>query len=152
MGSNTKILIFKAKELIYTIIFVVLGILLLLLLLYMFLPGDSDSAATEDQAVTETAAYIPGVYTSTVQLNDSTLEVQVTVDSSHICDVSVNNLNETVTTMYPLLTPALDEIKEQLPNIESLDELTCTADTRYTSVVLVQGMKNALEAAIPEAD
>lgn len=150
MGANTKILIFKAKELIYTIIFVVLGILLLLLLLYMFLPEDSDSTADENPAVTETAAYIPGVYASTVQLGESTLEIQVTVDSDHICDVSINNLNETVTTMYPLLTPALDEIREQLPDIESPDDLTCSADSQYTSVILVQGIKNALEPAVSE--
>lgn len=130
----------------------VLGILLLLLLLYMFLPGNRDSTDAENQAATEAAAYIPGVYNSTVQLGESTLEVQVTVDSSHICDVSVNNLSETVTTMYPLLTPALDEIKEQLPNIESVDELTSSADTKYTSVVLVQGIKNALESAVPETE
>ena len=102
MGSNTKILIFKAKELIYTIIFVVFGILLLLLLLIMFLPGDSSNEIPE---VTQTDAYIPGVYTSTAQLGDSTLEVQVTVDSDRICDVAIVNLNETVTAMYPLLTP-----------------------------------------------
>ncbi|MCM1495952.1 MAG: hypothetical protein NC089_09180 [Bacteroides sp.] len=148
MASNTKILIFKAKELIYTIIFVVLGILLLLLLLFMFLPGDSNTPGPE---ITETSAYIPGVYASTVQLGESTLDVQVTVDSSRICDVSIVNLNETVTTMYPLLTPALEEINRQLPDIESVEELTCSADSQYTSVILIQAIKNALDAATPEA-
>lgn len=147
MGSNTKILIFKAKELIYTIIFVVLGILLLLLLLFMFLPGESEKPIPE---VTETAAYIPGVYASTVQLGESTLDVQVTVDSNRICDVSIVNLNETVTTMYPLLTPALEEINAQLPDIESVDDLTCSTDAPYTSVILTQAIKNALEAAKPQ--
>lgn len=147
MSSNTKILIFKAKELIYTIIFVVLGILLLLLLLFMFLPDKPDSPIPE---ITETAAYIPGVYSSTVQLGESTLDVQVTVDSNRICDVSIVNLNETVTTMYPLLTPALEEINRQLPDIESVDDLTCSADSQYTSIILTQAIKNALEAAIPE--
>jgi uncharacterized protein with FMN-binding domain len=152
MGANTKILIFKAKELIYTIIFVVLGILLLLLLLYMFLPDDNDSTASGEPDVTETATYIPGVYTSTAQLGESTLELQVTVDSNHICDVSINNLSETVTTMYPLLTPALDEIKEQLPNVDSVDDITCSTDSRYTSVILTQAIKNALETAVPETE
>jgi uncharacterized protein with FMN-binding domain len=152
MGANTKILIFKAKELIYTIIFVVLGILLLLLLLYMFLPDHSDTDTSQEPEVTETAAYIPGVYTSTAQLGESTLEIQVTVDSSHICDVSINNLSETVTTMYPLLTPALEEIREQLPNVDSIDDITCSADSRYTSVILTQAIKNALETATPDTE
>lgn len=151
MGKNTKIVILKAKELIYTIIFVVLGILLLLLLLYMFLPGDKDSASDEEATVTETASYIPGVYTSTVQLGESTLEVQVTIDSNNICDVSVVNLNETISTMYPLLTPALDEINEQLPNIQSIDDLNCSTDSQYTSIILKQAIKNALEPAKTES-
>ncbi|MBQ8148367.1 MAG: hypothetical protein IJ040_06220 [Lachnospiraceae bacterium] len=147
MSSNTKILIFKAKELIYTIIFVVLGILLLLLLLFMFLPDKGEQPLPE---TTEAATYIPGVYSSTVQLGESTLDVQVTVDSNRICDVSIVNLNETVTTMYPLLTPALDEINSQLPDIESADELAGSADSQYTSVILIQAIKNALESATPE--
>lgn len=149
MASNTKILIFKAKELIYTIIFVVLGILLLLLLLFMFLPENADSPFPE---VTETAVYIPGVYASTVQLGDSTLEVQVTVDSDRICDVAIVNLNETITTMYPLLTPALEEINSQLPDINTLDELTYSADSQYTSVILTQAIQSALEPAIAETE
>lgn len=149
MASNTKILIFKAKELIYTIIFVVLGILLLLLLLFMFLPENADSPFPE---VTETAVYIPGVYASTVQLGDSTLEVQVTVDSDRICDVAIVNLNETITTMYPLLTPALEEINSQLPDINTLDELTYSADSQYTSVILTQAIQSALEPAIVETE
>ena len=36
MSSKTKIVVFKAKELIYTGIFIVLGILLVCLLIYMF--------------------------------------------------------------------------------------------------------------------
>lgn len=156
MGANTKIVILKAKELIYTIIFVILGILLLLLLLYMFLPGkknakpEGNEAISGESEVTETGTYIPGTYTSTVQLGESTLEIQVTVDSEHVNDVSITNLNETVTTMYPLLTPALDEIKEQLPELASMDDLKVSADSQYTSVILTQAIKNALQQAIPE--
>ena len=156
MGANTKIVILKAKELIYTIIFVILGILLLLLLLYMFLPGKKNAKPEDDAAIsgeseaTETGTYIPGVYTSTVQLGESTLEIQVTVDSEHINDVTITNLNETVTTMYPLLTPALDEIREQLPDLASIDDLKISADSQYTSVILTQAIKNALQQAVPE--
>ena len=156
VGANTKIVILKAKELIYTIIFVILGILLLLLLLYMFLPGKKNAKPEDDAAIsgeseaTETGTYIPGVYTSTVQLGESTLEIQVTVDSEHINDVTITNLNETVTTMYPLLTPALDEIREQLPDLASIDDLKISADSQYTSVILTQAIKNALQQAVPE--
>lgn len=39
MSAKTKIVVFKAKELIYTGIFVLLGILLILLLIFMFAPS-----------------------------------------------------------------------------------------------------------------
>lgn len=149
MGSNTKILILKAKELIYTMIFVALGILLLLLLLLMFLPERSEQTTPE---ITETSTYIPGVYTSTVQLGDSALEVQVTVDSDRICDVSITNLTDTVTTMYPLLTPALEEINQQLTEINSPDEITYSTDSQYTSVILSQAIQHALEQAVPDSE
>ena len=39
MSSKTKIVVFKARELIYTGIFILLGILLILLLIFMFVPS-----------------------------------------------------------------------------------------------------------------
>ena len=42
MSSKTKIVVLHMKELIYTVVFVVLGILLVLLLVYMFLPDKRD--------------------------------------------------------------------------------------------------------------
>lgn len=42
MSSKTKIMVFHMKELIYTGIFIVLGILFLVLLAIMFLPGKGE--------------------------------------------------------------------------------------------------------------
>ena len=39
MSSKTKIVVLKARELIYTGIFILLGILLILLLIFMFVPS-----------------------------------------------------------------------------------------------------------------
>ena len=50
MSSKTRIWVFHMKELIYTGIFVALGILLILLLVYMFAPKDSKSATSADTA------------------------------------------------------------------------------------------------------
>ena len=86
MSSNTKVVVFKAKELLYTGIFLLLGIILILLLIFMFLPKDNEK---EPAVSTETnAVYVPGVYTSSVQLGENTLDVQVTVDSQNIKSVS----------------------------------------------------------------
>ena len=111
MGSQTKIVVVKAKELIYTGIFLVLGILFVILLITMFgKDKNKDSASTQK--------YIPGVYSSTITLGENTLNVSVAVDEDTISGVSIENLNETVTTMYPLLEPALNEINSQISVVE----------------------------------
>jgi len=58
MSAKTKIVVLHMKELIYTAIFVGLGILLVVLLLFMFLPKKE-----KDKSV-ETMKYVAGVYTS----------------------------------------------------------------------------------------
>lgn len=55
MSSKTKIVVLHMKELIYTAIFAVLGILLILLLIFMFLPDDNTDGKTE-----ETMQYVAG--------------------------------------------------------------------------------------------
>ena len=51
---------------------------------------------------------MPGVYTSPITLNDNTFDVEVTVDEDHINSISLKNLSETTTAMYPLMEPALE--------------------------------------------
>ena len=48
MSSKTKIVVLKARELIYTGIFILLGILLILLLIFMFVPSHK-SKKTKDR-------------------------------------------------------------------------------------------------------
>lgn len=147
MSSNTKVVVFKAKELLYTGIFLLLGIILILLLIFMFLPKDNEkepAVSTEKNAV-----YVPGVYTSSVQLGENTLDVQVTVDSQNIKSVNIEQLDDSVKTMYPLIEPSIASINEQLSKISSIDELTFEDESQYTNTILKQAIKNALKKAEP---
>ncbi len=147
MSSNTKVVVFKAKELLYTGIFLLLGIILILLLIFMFLPKDNEK---EPAVSTETnAVYVPGVYTSSVQLGENTLDVQVTVDSQNIKSVNIEQLDDSVKTMYPLIEPSIASINEQLSKISSIDELTFEDESQYTNTILKQAIKNALKKAEP---
>ena len=47
MSAKTKVVVLHMKELIYTLIFAGLGILLIFLLLFMFLPGKEDGESVE---------------------------------------------------------------------------------------------------------
>lgn len=141
MSAKTKIVVFHMKELIYTLIFAGLGILLAILLLFMFLPGKTDG---ED---VPTMNYVAGVYTSSVMVGDNSVDVQVIVDESRIQSVSLVNLDETVTTMYPLVQPALESIGEQIVLNQSTEGITYSTENQYTTVVLLNAIENALAKA-----
>ena len=144
MSAKTQIIVLHMKEVIYTIVFAGLSILLVLLLLYMFLPksGPKDS--------TETMKYTAGVYTSSILFQNSALDVQVIVDESRIHSISLVNLDESVTAMYPLVEPALDELSGQILEKQSLENISYSANSQYTSQMLLNAIESALEkAAIP---
>lgn len=141
MSAKTKIVVLHMKELIYTLIFAGLGILLIILLLFMFLPREADGEAAP------TMNYVAGVYTSSVLFGDHTVDVQVIVDENRIQSISMVNLDETVTTMYPLMQPALENIGEQVIEKQSTEGITYNADNQYTSVVLLNAIENALAKA-----
>lgn len=141
MSAKTKIVVFHMKELIYTLIFAGLGILLAILLLCMFLPRKADG---ED---VPTMNYVAGVYTSSVMVGDNSVDVQVIVDESRIQSISLVNLDETVTTMYPLVQPALESIEEQIVLNQSTEGITYSTENQYTSIVLLNAIENALAKA-----
>ena len=117
MSAKTKIVVLHMKELIYTAIFAALGILFIVLLVMMFLPDKEDSPAPkEEEPVTSDAVslYIPGIYTTELVLGNQTIDVEVIVDKDSITSIRMVNLNDAVTTMYPLLEPAFESICDQV--------------------------------------
>ena len=141
MHSKTKIVVLHMKELIYTAIFIALGILLVILFSVMFFPK-------KDKGISEnTQKYTPGIYTSSMTLNDISLEVEVTVDENHINAIRFSNLDDTVATMFPLVQPSLESITEQICETQSLENLSYPKDTPYTSQLIVETIQKALDKA-----
>ena len=54
MKSKTKIIVLHMKEIIYTIIFAALGILLILLLILMFHPKEQSAESDPQRCIAET--------------------------------------------------------------------------------------------------
>ena len=141
MGSRTKIIVLHMKEIIYTAIFAALGILLIVLLVIMFRPGTGEeNAGIEKQ-------YTPGIYTSTLTLNNTNLEVEVSVDESRTNSIRFSNLDETVTAMFPLIQPAIEDIAEQVYKTQSLDDIVLSDDAPYTSQIILDAIKEAVAKA-----
>ena len=155
MSAKTKIVVLHMKELIYTGIFAALGILFIILLVVMFLPGkkdndqssSNDSLSTEDSAVASDSVYIPGIYTTELILGGQVVDVEVIVEKDSISSIQLNNLSESVTTMYPLLQPTFDSLCQQIYETQSLAEITYTADSKYTSLVLMEAIQTSLDKA-----
>ncbi|HJD02710.1 MAG TPA: hypothetical protein H9750_08965 [Candidatus Mediterraneibacter excrementavium] len=141
MSSRTKIIVLHMKEIIYTAVFAALGIVLIILLVIMFRPdADQNQSGTKE-------IYTPGIYTSTLALNNTRLEVEVAVDQNRINSVRFSNLDETVTTMFPLIQPAIEEIAEQIYDSQSLDDISLPEDTHYTSRIILDAVREAVEKA-----
>lgn len=198
MSANTKIVVLRRKELLYTGIFAALGVLFVILLLMLLLPGkgadtssgtpdspdstaetampdnvadlgrSSQFSAAEDastgavadaEPVLDSASgavgtdntYIPGIYTTELILGSETANVEVIVNDHAITSVSLADPSETLTTMYPLLEPTMESLNDQLCEMQDPSQVTYSAETRYTSLVLLEAVKASLEKAKPKA-
>ncbi len=158
MNSKTKIVVLRMKELIYTGIFVLLGILLILLLVTMFAPGKKDTGKTGTGTETQpenmhtgeavqTELYRPGVYTSSIMLGGNAIDLEVTVEKDYIASIRLVNLSETVATMYPLMEPALENLTSQIYSSQSLENITYPEENQYTSLVILDAIESAVAKA-----
>jgi uncharacterized protein with FMN-binding domain len=146
MSAKTKIVVVKMRELVYTGIFVALGVLLILFFISMFLP--KEKAGTQQEAAS-TQKYRAGVYTTSLTVNQQSVGLEVLVDEDHINAVRMINLSETAATMLPLFEPTLDSINEQLVETQSIEALTYPEGSKYTSQALIEAIKFALSKATP---
>ncbi|MCI6629642.1 MAG: hypothetical protein MSH20_02375 [Lachnospiraceae bacterium] len=145
MSSRTKIIVLHMKELIYTGIFIALGILFIVLLAIMFLPSGKKEKSREDGQTVN--AYIPGIYTTSIELGGSVVDVEIVVDENSINSLRLVNLDEAVATMYPLIEPSFEELSGQITENQSLEGITYSDDSRYTSILLLNAVEASLEKA-----
>ena len=112
MNKKAKIVVLHMKELLYTGLFFLLGILFVIIIILMF--SGKDSSLVSD------TTYTPGQYTTTLTLNGSVMDVVVTVDETAITSIELEHLEETnILLCYfwmPLLPPwNRQKIRASLP-------------------------------------
>lgn len=165
MSSNTKIVVLRSKEVVYALVLLFVVALIIAVAISLFMPAQNNTGnnvpttknqeentqnqeSTEDSSSTATASlYIPGVYTSTLQLGNTNLELQITVDKDHINSITFANIDESVTTMYPLMEPSLNELSTQIISNQSIENINYSDENRYTSMLLMQAITETLEIA-----
>ena len=127
------------KELIYTGLFLILGILLVVIVVLMFSGKNSESVSN--------TLYTPGQYTTALTFNGNIVDVKVTVDENSITAITLDNLEESISVMYPLMEPALEELTTQILETQSLDNISYSEDRQYTSMLLLDAIASSLEQA-----
>ena len=90
---------------------------------------------------------VPGVYSTSLTLNNQVVDITVTVDESHINSVELNNINEAVTTMFPLMEPTFDSIAAQIKEGTALSDIAYDQENYYTSQILIQAIQTSLDKA-----
>lgn len=144
MSSKTKIVVLRMKEIIYTAVFLGFAILLVLLLFIMFRPGSKPKDAP---AASPEVIYTPGVYSTALQLGSQEVNIEVTVDSDRITSITMMDLSDSVSAMYPLAAPSLQHLAEQITATQSLENLDYGEESRYTSQVLIHAIDQAIDKA-----
>ncbi len=145
MSAKTKIVVFKLKEIVYTTIFVVLGIILILLII-LFISGRRNK---DSEPITQ-STFVPGVYTASIILATNPVDIEVVVDKEQIKSIELINTQESVETMYPLITDSLNSIAAQIIENNSIENITYNQENKYTSIVLINAINEALSKAMPE--
>lgn len=142
MSAKTKIWVFHMKELVYTAVFIGLGIVFLILMIFMFASDQKQETTAELPS-----RYTAGIYTASMTLGGNPVEIAVTVDEDYISSIHFRQLDETVSAMYPLMEPALEALSEQILETQSLENLSYSEESQYTSLMLMSAIRNALEKA-----
>lgn len=150
--ASTRLIVLKSKEIIYTLIFLGLIALLIIILAVMFKkPGTEENSSSSENTSTTIEStdesYNPGTYSSEFTLGESTISVMVTVNEDSITDVALTNLDESITTMYPLLESSMEEINTELQYVSSINDITYSSDNKYTTLLLLDAIKDALSQA-----
>ena len=125
MQSDTRIFVFRLRQLLTFLL--VLIILIAAAVFILFVIGSSK----KDVQTSPASAYTAGVYTSSITLNNQ----------------SIVNLDESVAAMYPLLTTSMDAISAQLAAGVSIDDIRYESSSRYTSQVLLSAIAQAIDKA-----
>ena len=136
MGS-TKFVVVKARELIKTAVFAVLGVIIIVGLITFFLHmGDDEN----------TGMYRDGTYYGEVETGEEITEIAVEIKNGEIADVSMEETTEAVTVFYPLLETAVEEVGREVVATQSLT-VEVSPENAHSAQLVLDAVAECLEKA-----
>ena len=142
MSSKTRIIVLHMKEVVYTIAFLILAVLLGILIYCNF---HVKSIFIQSKGTAVNARRINPLSSSRSGLAFSRPEHKV--DQNNIQSIELVNLSESTTAMFPLVKPSLESLASQIVDSQSLDDLKYSTDRKYTSQLLISAIEDALKKA-----
>lgn len=142
---QTKILVLKRRQLLVAAIALAVFVLLVIFLCNAF-RGTKKSPSKN--AETMQGTYIPGNYETELALGDYRMRLNVLVDSDRIKNAKLSYIDESVETMYPLLSGSIDNLNAQFVEGISLSDIQLSEGSRYTESYLLDHISKVLSAAI----
>lgn len=136
MGS-TKFVVVKAKELIKTAVFAVLGVIIIVGLITFFLHmGDEEN----------TGMYRDGTYYGEMKVGGEVTEIAVEIRDGQIADISMEEPVEAVTVFYPLLETAAEEVGQAVVATQSLT-VEVEPENAHSAQLILDTVAKCLEKA-----
>jgi uncharacterized protein with FMN-binding domain len=134
--GGTRFMVVKLKELIKTVVFAVLGVIILVGLIWFFLSlGDNDSGTYRD-----------GVYHTQLAVGDESAMVSVTIEDGKIEDVALTEVSESTMVFYPLLQSAAEEVCKEVVKTQSLT-IQVSQENAYSAQAILEAVAQGLEEA-----
>ncbi len=135
--GGTKFVVVKAKELIKTAIFAVLGVIIIVGLITFFLHmGDEEN----------TGMYRDGRYYGEMAVGGEITEIAVEIKDGQIADISVEETPEAVAVFYPLLETAVEEVGREVVATQSLT-VEVSPQNIHTAQLVLDAVGKCLEKA-----
>ena len=135
--SSTKFVVIKARELIKTAVFAVLGVIIIVGLITFFLHmGDDEN----------TGMYRNGTYYGEMETGGEVTEIAVEIRNGEIADVFVEETTEAVTVFYPLLETAVEEVGQAIVESQSLS-VEVSPENAYSAQLVLDAVAECLEKA-----
>lgn len=136
MGS-TKFVVVKAKELVKTAVFAVLGVIIIIGLITFFLNMGKDE---------DTGLYRDGTYYGEMNVGQETAEIAVTVEDGEISAISMEDPGEAVAAFYPLLETAAEEVGREVVATQSLT-IEVDPENAHSAQMVLNAIAEGLEKA-----
>lgn len=138
---KTRIVVIRMKEIIYSALFLGIGLLIILILVLTLKP--KSTAPTENAA----KKYTAGTYTAQLSLNNTALNVAVIINENEISSIKLENIDESMETMFPLLKPSIESLGSQIIENQSTASVELSDESRFTETLLLDAINSIISQA-----